>query len=81
MLEKGKVFIFYTFTFITIWNMNTVHREKREKREKACKVATASGGASERVPAPMVPFFVLPFMSSCVLLRSVDSLRLPADLG
>ncbi|KAF3572907.1 hypothetical protein F2Q69_00062525 [Brassica cretica] len=52
----------------------------REKREKACKVATTSGGASERLPAPMVPFFVLPFMSSCVLLRSVDSLRLRADL-
>ncbi|CAG7902253.1 unnamed protein product, partial [Brassica rapa] len=35
------------------------------EREKGCKVATASGGASERVPAPLVPFFVLPLMSSC----------------
>ncbi|CAG7885901.1 unnamed protein product, partial [Brassica rapa] len=27
---------------------------------------TAPGGASERVPVPMAPFFVIPFKSSCV---------------
>ncbi|CAF1924284.1 unnamed protein product, partial [Brassica napus] len=36
------------------------------KREKAFKTATASGGASERVPAPLALFLVIPLKSSWV---------------
>ena len=44
------------------------------KERVACKAAPASGGASERVPAPVAPFLLILFKSSCGVLRFVASL-------
>ncbi|WZY99169.1 hypothetical protein YC2023_071498 [Brassica napus] len=55
-------------------------KKKRKERESERR-DTASGGASERVPAPMAPFFVIPFKSSCFGsdLSIISDMR--ADLG
>ncbi|KAH0885860.1 hypothetical protein HID58_061956 [Brassica napus] len=53
---------------------------RRRKRSRAGP-ATASGGASERVPAPLAPFLVIPFKPSCGCsnLSGISDMR--ADLG